>query len=235
MSTFLFCTAIMCNAQAIKVIYSEQMDLTEKIKSINNPLARQMILEELGKPSYYELISNNGTSVYRKQSIYEENSYSDVTVVRTDGQEIIYRDQANNTHVKQTDFMSRTFLIKDNLPSHDWFISSDSLIVGGYHCRKAILKNDDKHILAWYTSEVPSNEGPRDFYGLPGLIMKVETGVKTIEARSISILKNDIPKIEAPVKGKKITRKEFEKITQEKIDNLRGNQQSENGVQVFKF
>lgn len=227
-------TLTSCNAQVIKVTYTEKMDLNEKLKSVKNPMIKQMIIEKTGKPKYYELLSHNGSSIYHKQNIEEDNLDNGVTVIGTGGEDIIYKNHVDRIYIKQTNFMSRTFLIKDTLGTKSWKIMDETKKIGDYQCKKAILKEKDKEIIAWFTEEVPSNEGPRDFYGLPGLILKVETGTSIIEATNISISNNKIA-IQIPAKGKKISLEAFEKIKKEKINNLTGGEQKGNGVQIIKM
>lgn len=233
-TTLILFTLISCNAQTIKVSYTEKMDLTEKLKSIDNPIIKQMIIEKTGKPKYYELISNNRVSVYQKQNVEEKETDNGVTMIGTGGEDIIYKNHADKIYIKQTDFMSRTFLIEDTLQKNNWVITDDTLKIGEYQCKKATLKKGDNDITAWFTNEVPSNEGPRDYYGLPGLILKVETGALIIEATNISVIKEKV-EIQKPTKGKKVTQEEFDKIKKEKIKNLTGGKQKGNGVQVIKM
>jgi len=228
-------TLISCNAQTIKVSYAEKIDLTEKLKSIDNPMIKQMIIDKTGKPKHYELISNNGNSVYQKQNEKaEEGIDNGVTMIGTGGEDIIYKNHNDETYVKQTEFMSRTFLIEDKLQINDWKITDETLKIGDYLCKKATLKKSDNNVIAWFTNEIPSNEGPREYYGLPGLVLKVETGTLIIEATNIALSKEKIT-IEKPAKGKKVTQEEFDKIKEEKINSLTGGKQKGNGVQVIKM
>jgi GLPGLI family protein len=204
--TLLILSLIECNAQTMKVVYFEKMDLTERLKSVDNPMIKQMIIEKTGKPKYYELTSSNGTSIYQKQNV-DERELGDAITIQGD-EKIIYKNHIDKTYVKQIDFMSRTFLIEDTLEKNDWIITNDTLKIGEYQCKKATLKKGDNNIIAWFTNEVPSNEGPEDFYGLPGLILKIETGISIIEVQNISISKDKIT-IQKPTKGKKVTIKEF--------------------------
>jgi len=230
--TLLILSLIECNAQTMKVVYFEKMDLTERLKSVDNPMIKQMIIEKTGKPKYYELTSSNGTSIYQKQNV-DERELGDAITIQGD-QKIIYKNHIDKTYVKQIDFMSRTFLIEDTLEKNDWIITNDTLKIGEYQCKKATLKKGDNNIIAWFTNEVPSNEGPEDFYGLPGLILKIETGISIIEVQNISISKDKIT-IQKPTKGKKVTIKEFEKIRKEKINGLNDGKQKDNGVQIIKM
>ena len=74
-------TITSCNSQTIKVTYSEKMDLTEELKSINDPMIKQMIIEKTGKPKYFELISNNGISIYKKSKQENQDINNGVTVI----------------------------------------------------------------------------------------------------------------------------------------------------------
>ncbi len=229
-------TLMSCKAQTLKVTYSEKMDLTEKLKSIDNPMIKQMIIEKTGKPKYYELISSNGISIYKKSDKNSQDAGNDnnsVTVIGGSGGEyVMYKNHKDKTYTNQTEFMSRTFLIEDSLPQYDWKITNETQKIGDYLCKKAVLNDGKNKIIAWFTSEIPANEGPRKYYGLPGLILKLETGTVIIEAVNISFSKEKI-EITKPTKGKKLTQKEFDKIKEEKIKRLTGGKQ--NGVQVIKM
>jgi GLPGLI family protein len=56
----------------------------------------------------------------------------------------------------------------------DWQLINESKNISGYNCKKAITKYGKKNIIAWYTSEIPFQEGPYTFKGLPGLIVSLE-------------------------------------------------------------
>lgn len=228
-------TFVLCNAQTIKVTYSEKMDLSEKLKTIDNPMIKQMIIEKTSKPKYYELIYFNGVSIYQKKSIDSENNDEQITMIGGGEKNIIYRNHNQNIYVRQTDFMSRTFLIEDKLQKNDWKITEDTLRIGEYLCKKAILKKGNNKVTAWFTGEIPSSEGPKNYYGLPGLILNVKIGFLTIEAIDITITKEKTT-IQKPIKGKKVTQKEFEKIRQEKMGGLiKDKKQSGDGFKFIKM
>ncbi len=228
-------TLFSCNAQTIKVTYSEKIDLSEKLKSIDNPMIKQMIIEKTGKPKYYELISSKGISIYQKHKNEEENVDNEITMIGGSKKNILYKNFNDKTFIKQVDFMSRTFLIEDKLQKIDWKMTEETQKIGEYLCRKAILKKGDNEIAAWFTNEIPSNDGPRGYFGLPGLILEIKTGMVTVKATNISISKEKA-KIQKPSKGKKVTQKEFEKIRKEKMDELIGNKkQNGEGVQFIKM
>lgn len=57
--------------------------------------------------------------------------------------------------------------------SHQWDIKTDTLTILGYLCQKASTTFRGRTYEAWFTSDIPVNDGPWKFYGLPGLILKV--------------------------------------------------------------
>ena len=56
----------------------------------------------------------------------------------------------------------------------EWAISSDTASFLDYHCQKATLKFRGRNYEAWFTPQIPVNDGPWKFFGLPGLILKVK-------------------------------------------------------------
>ncbi len=224
-----------CSAQTLKVTYSEKVDISKDLEAIEDPAIKQLVMQQVGIPKYFTLTSCNQISVYEnKKSEAVDGGNSNVTVmVGGVENDIICKNHIKKEFVRQTDFMSRTFLIQDKLPQFDWKITDKVQKIGRYSCRKAILKQDDYEVVAWFVDEIPSNDGPKEYYGLPGLILKIKTPSLIIEATDISFSKEKI-ELKKPTKGKKVTREEFEKIKEEKLKNLTGGQKN-NGVQVIEM
>lgn len=61
----------------------------------------------------------------------------------------------------------------ENIPTQDWTINNDTLTVCGYLCQKATCRFRGRDYIAWFTMDIPINNGPWKFGGLPGLILKV--------------------------------------------------------------
>jgi GLPGLI family protein len=78
-------------------------------------------------------------------------------------------------------------------------------------------------IEAWYTPQIPVAHGPAEYWGLPGLILEVSAGNTTMLCSKI-VLKPEVTlKIEAPDKGKVITKKEYQLTVAEKMQEMRDN------------
>lgn len=75
-------------------------------------------------------------------------------------------------------------------------------------------------VTAWYTPQIPVNQGPGEYWGLPGLILEVNSGRTTILCSKIEINPTDKTEIKAPSKGKVVTKKEYEDIVKEKMAEM---------------
>ncbi|WP_299117662.1 GLPGLI family protein [uncultured Winogradskyella sp.] len=76
-------------------------------------------------------------------------------------------------------------------------------------------------VTAWYTPQVPINQGPDDFWGLPGLILEVNFDRTTILCTKIVMNPKEKDIIDKPSKGEVVTQEEYTKITTEKMQEFR--------------
>lgn len=79
----------------------------------------------------------------------------------------------------------------------------------------------EKTITAWYAPEIPINQGPDKYWGLPGLILEVNDGTTIILCSKIALNVKDKAKIEAPKKGKEISQKEYDETVTKKMQEMR--------------
>ncbi len=76
-------------------------------------------------------------------------------------------------------------------------------------------------VTAWYTPQIPVSNGPGEYWGLPGLILEINSGKTTILCSEIVINPSDKIEISAPTKGKEITRKKYNKTIKKKMEEMR--------------
>lgn len=76
-------------------------------------------------------------------------------------------------------------------------------------------------VVAWYTPEIPVNQGPELYWGLPGLILEVSDGRTTILCSKVVMNVKDKVEIKTPTKGKKVTQAEFDEIVTKKMEEMR--------------
>ncbi len=56
----------------------------------------------------------------------------------------------------------------------EWKIASEKQKIGEYSTQKATTSLGGREWTAWFTTDIPFQDGPYKFYGLPGLIVKIE-------------------------------------------------------------
>ena len=56
----------------------------------------------------------------------------------------------------------------------NWKISNEKAKIGSYNTQKATTEFGGRTWNAWFTPDIPLQDGPYKFYGLPGLIVKIE-------------------------------------------------------------
>lgn len=79
----------------------------------------------------------------------------------------------------------------------------------------------EKTITAWYAPEIPINQGPDKYWGLPGLILEVNDGTTILLCSKIALNIKDKAEIKAPKTGKVVTQKEYDDIVTNKMKEMR--------------
>ncbi|WP_264566511.1 GLPGLI family protein [Flavobacterium sp. N3904] len=76
-------------------------------------------------------------------------------------------------------------------------------------------------ITAWYTPEIPVNQGPESYWGLPGLILEVNDGKTTVLCSKVVLNIKDKAEIKEATKGKVVSQKEYDDIVVKKMEEMR--------------
>lgn len=125
----------------------------------------------------------------------------------------------------QKNSFGQDFLV--SLPENKWNITSLSKKCGKYVCYKATLTNEietsqgfvKRYIIVWFTPDIPFNFGPKEFSGLPGLIIQLQEGNTQYQLKDI--VKVDDSKIEQAKTGKKINLEEFNLLSKKMYQSLK--------------
>jgi GLPGLI family protein len=70
--------------------------------------------------------------------------------------------------------MSAINLAYKETPKFDWKIEAETQKIGEYNTQKATTKFGGRTWTAWFSKNIPMQDGPYKFSGLPGLIVKIE-------------------------------------------------------------
>ena len=76
-------------------------------------------------------------------------------------------------------------------------------------------------VTAWYTPQIPVNQGPGEYWGLPGLILEVNADRTTILCNKITLNPQQKIEIQAPEKGKVISRSDYNATVKKKMEEMR--------------
>lgn len=227
---------------------------TEMDKQIQEQLKKQFQKE-------YTLTFNQEASIYKQNEELAKPSpvsSNGITIEISNGSDVRYKNVKENRYTNQTEMFGKQFLIKDSLSTRAWELVNETKSIGEYTCFKAIFKDSitsttftekgemsevkkERITTAWYTPQIPVNNGPEDFQGLPGLILEINDGSLTLVCTKIVINPKDKTEIVEPNKGKEVSEKEFgaimEKKNKEMMDDMqtrnRGNGNSSSRVMII--
>ena len=82
-------------------------------------------------------------------------------------------------------------------------------------------------VVAWYTLDIPVNNGPGDYWGLPGLILEISDDNTQIFCTKIVLNPKEKEDLKEPTKGKVVTQQEYDLIVEEKTKEMRERMQNE--------
>jgi GLPGLI family protein len=112
------------------------------------------------------------------------------------------------------------FSNKEKNESEQDSVQQDQDSIKGKSLLSKIEKPEDKIITVWYTPEIPISQGPGPYWGLPGLILEVNTGRTAILCSKLILNPEKKEVVEEPSKGKKVTQAEYDEIMAKKMEEM---------------
>jgi GLPGLI family protein len=79
----------------------------------------------------------------------------------------------------------------------------------------------EQTITAWYTPEIPVNQGPEGYWGLPGLILEVNDGKTVILCSKVVLNPKEKAIIKPATNGKVVTQQVFDETMIQKMEEMR--------------
>lgn len=213
------------------VTYVAELDMSgfgEMI--IKHPEFSKQIERELSNNKDVDYIlkfSANESNYSKLKKIENEGTQKKINITEIKaGKGLYYTNIKENTILHQKDAFGEKFII--SYPGIKWELVNETKKIGEYLCYKAIgskniegksgIKNIE--IIAWYTTDIAKNFGPKEFSGLPGLILSLQEGQITYNATKIELnLDKKKINVKTPKKGKKMTLKEFNKMVKKLVTN----------------
>lgn len=99
----------------------------------------------------------------------------------------------------------------------NWKILPEKEKIGEWNAQKAEADFAGRHWTAWFSTEIPIQDGPYKFRGLPGLIVKIEdkTGSHKMELKGIKNITGNVDINVFEVKEIAVNSKQFQKVLKE--------------------
>lgn len=195
----------------------------------------------------YRLDFNSNESVFQEEKTLDSgpgvinSGGMEMVFTVSGGSDILYRNLNENRFVNQNEFHGKVFLIRDELEKPKWTLTNETKSIGEYVCFKAtydrtvkktvINSNDEDEqtetveevqtVTAWYTPQIPLAHGPENYWGLPGLILEINDGNYILLCTKIALNNKEAIEISEPNKGTKITKEKYDKVVEEKNEELR--------------
>lgn len=213
-------------------LFSQNGEIIYELQILNEDLINQPLDNSFSKEdeNFLKNINNNinklnfiltfskFNSIFKKEDKMKINDKSlDIAIIIA-GKGVYYTNHKEGITLIEKEFSGKTFLIE--IPNTKWKLIQEEKKVGKYICYKATtIKTTEgrngkieKKITAWYSPQIPYNFGPKDYNGLPGLILQLQEDNLLITAKKITIQPTKKKIIEKPSRGEKVTQQEFDSI-----------------------
>lgn len=133
-------------------------------------------------PNYNSIRFTNdiGDLALRLQSKEDVYNMMDASSVESSQ---IYKNRLTNEIITKDEYLHDIFILNEQPLVHDWTMHEDTTTILNIVCQKATMEFRGREYTAWFTMDIPINDGPWKMYGLPGLILKVvdSEGILNIE------------------------------------------------------
>lgn len=125
-----------------------------------------------GLKSHYEIDFVGNLNFIEEESGVDGGS---VIHVKSENNDFIFKDHQSKYIYSIERVFLKPFLVKDSMNIFDWKMNESKIEILGYTCQQATTYYRGRNYTAYFTTEIPFQTGPWKFYGLPGLILQVES------------------------------------------------------------
>ncbi|MDN3674886.1 GLPGLI family protein [Flavobacterium branchiarum] len=221
-------------AQSGIVVYSIQLNIIDDDKAKSELTGEwaelfQKSIEYARKQQFELRFNKNESSFKNIESLNSDPSFDEKTntlaKLSYTSADDVYINLSANIELRK---MHDGTLVHDSI-NKNWEILNESKKIGNYLCYKAILSTPyvnrygESRISkteAWFAPSLPYSFGPKEFCGLPGLILElVADKLTTFIATKITIEKEYLDIIFP--KGKSVTKKEYKQKSQNSAGAIR--------------
>ncbi|MBC5840960.1 GLPGLI family protein [Flavobacterium sp. F-380] len=154
-----------------------------------------VLSKKASKPMTYSYTNSQNKSIQNLISIEKSsidttyiekygNKYQTTSTVNRPSSITSYKDFEEKKYKIISTMNDKDTNIKEALPTFNWKLVNESQTINGYACKKATTTNttfnSNQSIVAWYCESIPLNDGPGQYWGLPGFIIQIEINKNAI-------------------------------------------------------
>ncbi|MBL1222413.1 GLPGLI family protein [Chryseobacterium sp. L7] len=204
---FLFMASLI-SAQSYRFVYEYKMkpDTGKKDSLVTD----YMNLDTDGTKSYFY----NAVKYERDSAYSVDKSYPALLKGKHYDRNLSYvieKDYAKKTISFYDKFKNVSLVTADN-EAPKWTIENEFKTINAMKCQKAVSEYKGRKWEAWFSKEVPVNDGPYKFTGLPGLVVMIKDSENDHVFDLIQIKKIKTAAAFIPKNNKQMTNAEYRKI-----------------------
>lgn len=153
----------------------------------------------------------------------KKNASSDYYECNLGESELIYIDRIGKKTYSCINAPERIMNLQKSKTSLEWNLCDAQDTVLSYPCKRAEVLYSGRNYSAWYTTDIPIPVGPWKFYGLPGLILKIEDKEGCFKFEALGMETLDKPSyISIDDNLEKVSLKYFNKVANDQRSIRRG-------------
>ncbi|MCT4327024.1 GLPGLI family protein [Elizabethkingia anophelis] len=196
------------------------------VRDRKNPQRKQEILFilELGKKfskftEFNTLKMDSLLEKYSHQSTVGSKEINEMFNFRTKISTVLVKDLTKEINIFQ-DRVKNTYQYEEKQPVFNWKLEKGIKDIMGHKCNKAYTEYRGRKYTAWYATDIPINNGPYVFQGLPGLILELEDDSKEYHYMAVAIDKNSKSiYLRNEEEILKVSREQFRKVERSYYEN----------------
>uniref|UniRef100_UPI004049F8AF GLPGLI family protein n=1 Tax=Flavobacterium sp. TaxID=239 RepID=UPI004049F8AF len=193
---WVFVLVVFCNSTAQEEIVGS---VIYQLKSKSAQQNKRKAILEMGikamEQQQFELVFSKNESVFKQiEALQSDLQPDEIRLFKKFYSNDFYVKTKERIVYEQIEIDNHFYLLK--IPQkQDWNLTNETKIIDAYVCYKAITYKEIERdgilkkvpIIAWYCPEIPFQFGPKNFYGLPGLILELHDSLGVFYASQLNL------------------------------------------------